>query len=108
MTTLPTPLDDSEIASRLEALPGWVRDGDEITRTFSHTYHECVHLAVYVAAKAREVGHHPDMMITWQRIEFRITTHDAGRKLTGRDFDLARDIDRIAEGAGATTTDVTP
>lgn len=108
MTTVPAPLDDSEIASRLEALPGWVRDGDEITRTFSHTYHECVHLAVYVAAKAREVGHHPDMMITWQRIEFRITTHDAGRKLTGRDFDLARDIDRIAGDAGATPADAKP
>ncbi|MEV3962961.1 4a-hydroxytetrahydrobiopterin dehydratase [Nocardia sp. NPDC050193] len=108
MNALPAPLDDSEISNHLEALPGWVRDGDEITRTFAHTYHECVHLAVYVAAKAREVGHHPDMLITWQRIEFRITTHDAGRKLTGRDFDLARDIDRIAEGAGATPADVKP
>ncbi|MEU4838603.1 4a-hydroxytetrahydrobiopterin dehydratase [Nocardia testacea] len=83
MTALPTPLDDGEIADRLEAL-GWQRNGDEITRIFAHTYHECVHLAVYVAAKAREVGHHPDMLITWQRIEFRITTHDAGRRLTNR------------------------
>lgn len=102
MTALPTPLSDSEIADRLQALPGWERDGDEITRTFAHIYHECVHLAVYVAAKAREVGHHPDMLITWQRIEFRITTHDAGRKLTELDFALARDIDRIAEASGAT------
>ncbi|NKY44291.1 4a-hydroxytetrahydrobiopterin dehydratase [Nocardia cerradoensis] len=107
MTELPTPLTDSEIAVRLEALPGWARDGDEITRTFAHTYHECVHLAVYVAAKAREVGHHPDMLITWQRIEFRITTHDVGRKLTALDFELARDIDRIAEAAGATSADET-
>jgi 4a-hydroxytetrahydrobiopterin dehydratase len=68
----------------------------EIARTFRHTYHERVHLAVYVAAKAREVGHHPDMHLTWQRIEFRITTHDAGRKLTEADFALARDIDAIA------------
>ncbi|MGV9784335.1 4a-hydroxytetrahydrobiopterin dehydratase [Nocardia farcinica] len=107
MSALPVPLADSEIAHRLEALPGWVRDGDEITRTFTHTYHECVHLAVYVAAKAREVGHHPDMLITWQRIEFRITTHDVGRKLTEMDFALAREIDRIAEAAGATPVDGT-
>jgi 4a-hydroxytetrahydrobiopterin dehydratase len=102
MTNPPVPLDDGEIAARLAALPGWERDGDEITRTFAHTYHECVHLAVYVAAKAREVSHHPDMLITWERIEFRITTHDAGRKLTGLDFDLAREIDRIAAASGAT------
>ncbi|WP_280435119.1 4a-hydroxytetrahydrobiopterin dehydratase [Nocardia carnea] len=105
MTELPALLDDNEISRRLEALSGWKRDGDEITRTFAHTYHECVHLAMYVAAKAREVSHHPDMLITWQRIEFRITTHDVGRKLTELDFNLARDIDRIAEASGATAVD---
>jgi 4a-hydroxytetrahydrobiopterin dehydratase len=98
----PEPLSETEIAGHLAGLPGWTRVGDEIARTFRHTYHECVHLAVYVAAKAREVGHHPDMHLTWQRIEFRITTHDAGHKLTEADFSLARDIDLIAAAAGAT------
>lgn len=102
MSGAPEPLSDGEIAARLAKLPGWVRDGDEIARTFRHTYHECVHLAVYVAAKAREVSHHPDMHITWQRIQFRITTHDAGRKLTELDFRLAADIDAIAAASGAT------
>jgi 4a-hydroxytetrahydrobiopterin dehydratase len=97
----PVPLTDTEISDRLAALPGWKRDGHEITRTFRHTYHECVHLAMYVAAKAREVSHHPDIRITWQRIEFRITTHDAGDALTAGDFDLAAHIDRIAAGHGA-------
>ena len=55
---------------------------------------------MYVAAKAREVGHHPDMHLTWQRIEFRITTHDAGHKITKADFTLARDIDAIAKAEG--------
>jgi 4a-hydroxytetrahydrobiopterin dehydratase len=95
-------LSDDEIAARLAEVPGWTRVGDEIARTFRHTYHECVHLAVYVAAKAREVSHHPDMHLTWQRIEFRITTHDAGPKLTEADFSLAKAIDSIAKASGAT------
>jgi 4a-hydroxytetrahydrobiopterin dehydratase len=102
---VPEPLSEAEIASRLAELPGWTRAGDEITRAFRHTYHECVHLAVYVAAKAREVGHHPDMHLTWQRIEFRITTHDAGSKLTEADFSFAGNIDSIAAAAGATPED---
>ncbi|HTU72931.1 MAG TPA: 4a-hydroxytetrahydrobiopterin dehydratase [Trebonia sp.] len=96
-----TPLQDDEISERLAGLPGWQRDGHAISRTFAHTYHECVHLAMYVAAKAREIGHHPDMTITWQRITFRTTTHDAGDQLTEADFTLAAHIDAIAAGHGA-------
>jgi 4a-hydroxytetrahydrobiopterin dehydratase len=102
MTDVPAPLGEAEITDRLAELPGWTRDGNAITRTFAHTYHECVHLAMYVAAKAREVGHHPDMIITWQRITFRTTTHDASDRLTDADFMLARHIDAIAAGHGAT------
>lgn len=57
------PLTDDEIERRLSELDGWTRTGDEISKTFGHTYHECVHLAMYVAAKAREVGDHPDIDI---------------------------------------------
>lgn len=98
---VPEPLTDDEITDRLALLEGWTRDGDEIARTFTTSYHECVHLAMYVAAKAREIGHHPDMHITWQRIRFVITTHDAGHKLTSKDFELAHHIDAIAAGHGA-------
>jgi len=101
----PRPLTDEEVAARLKGLPGWQRDGNEIWRAFTHTYHECVHLAVYVAAKAREVSHHPDMHLTWQRIEFRITTHDAGGRITAADFELAEAIDSIARSGGATPED---
>lgn len=101
----PQPLPDDEISALLARLPGWERDGDTITRTFTHTYHECVHLAMYVAAKAREIGHHPDIHITWQQIRFVITTHDAGHRLTAKDFELARHIDLIAAGHGAEPLD---
>lgn len=99
--TTPQPLSEEEITARLERLPGWERQGGAITRTFKHTYHECVHLAMYVAAKAREIQHHPDIHITWQRIRFSITTHDAGNRLTAKDFELAHHIDAIAAGHGA-------
>ncbi len=95
------PLIDGEIERRLSELGGWTRTGDEISKTFGHAYHECVHLAVYVAAEARGVGHHRDIDIRWQRIRFGITTHDAGHRITDPDFALARHIDTIAAGQGA-------
>jgi 4a-hydroxytetrahydrobiopterin dehydratase len=98
---VPEPLPDDEITRRLGAMDGWTRGGDQITKTFAHTYHECLHLAMYVGAKAREIGHHPDIDIRWQRIRFAITTHDAGNRITAADFGLAAHIDQIAAGHGA-------
>jgi 4a-hydroxytetrahydrobiopterin dehydratase len=95
------PLSDDEIRRRLAFMNGWRRNGDEITKTFILTYHECLHLAMYVGAKAREIGHHPDIDVRWQRIRFGTTTHDADHKITGLDFELAEQIDLIAEGHGA-------
>jgi 4a-hydroxytetrahydrobiopterin dehydratase len=94
-------MSDSEIRRRLAGLAGWIRNGDEVSKTFALTYHECLHLAMYVGAKAREIGHHPDIDIRWQRIRFGITTHDAGNRITELDFALAEAIDRIATGHGA-------
>lgn len=90
------PLTDDEIAERLAALPGWVRDGDEISRTFTGTWDGCIGLTVRVAAKANELNHHPDIDIRWGRIRFAITTHAADHKLTELDFQLAKSIDAYA------------
>ncbi|WP_439676773.1 4a-hydroxytetrahydrobiopterin dehydratase [Embleya sp. MST-111070] len=101
----PTPLTNDEITKSLAELPGWTHVGDAIERTFTQAYHETLHLAMYVGAKAREIRHHPDIHITWQRIKFSSTTHDLGGKLTDRDFVLARWIDPIVAGHGAKPID---
>jgi 4a-hydroxytetrahydrobiopterin dehydratase len=54
-----------------------------------------------VAAKAREVGHHPDMLIARQPIRLAITTRDVDDVLTAADSGLAADIDPIAAGSAA-------
>ncbi|MFI7285247.1 4a-hydroxytetrahydrobiopterin dehydratase [Streptomyces anulatus] len=90
------PLPDEEIVLRLAELPGWVREGDAITRTFEIRYHGGVALIVNVADVERLVGHHADIDLRWDHVRFAITTHDAGHRLTAADFELAARIDRIA------------
>ncbi|MGW4037064.1 4a-hydroxytetrahydrobiopterin dehydratase [Streptomyces sp. NPDC004778] len=90
------PLPDEEIAACLAELPGWDREGDTITRAFGVRYHGGVALIVNVADVERLVGHHADIDLRWDHVRFRITTHDAGHRLTAADFDLAARIDRIA------------
>lgn len=91
------PLSDGQIAERLRGLPGWQRQGDQIARTVATRYHGGVALIVHVADIERLIGHHADIDLRWDSVKFAITTHDAGHRITARDFDLARRIDAIVK-----------
>lgn len=92
---VPAPLSDEEITKRLDALPGWERRGDEITRTYEIRYHAAVAAIVTIADRSRRIQHHADLDLRIDHLRASITTHDAGHRLTAADFDLARRIDAI-------------
>lgn len=50
-----------------------------------------------VAAHAEAVDHHPEFTSVWNRVDFRLTSHDAGG-ITDRDRALAEAIERLAIG----------
>ena len=88
-------LADEEIAARLGELEGWARDGDAITKTFDHgDFVGSVEFVRRLTTPAEEMGHHPDLAISWSEVRVTITTHSAGG-LTANDFELARRIDEI-------------
>lgn len=59
-----------------------------------------VRLVDAVAVVADELNHHPDIRLGWGKVEFELSSHDAGG-VTIRDLDLARRIGDIAEEQGA-------
>jgi 4a-hydroxytetrahydrobiopterin dehydratase len=95
------PLTDTEIAERLAALEGWERDGDTIRRTVKvKGFRAAIGLVNAVADAAEAANHHPDISIhDYNRVTFTLTTH-ASKALTFRDFDLAAEIDRLAQTRG--------
>jgi 4a-hydroxytetrahydrobiopterin dehydratase len=91
-------LSEGEIASGLERLPEWTREGDAITRTVrSPSFREAIALVVSVADVAEAADHHPDMLIRWRRVTFTLSTHASGG-LTAKDLAMAAEIDRLAAG----------
>jgi len=50
-----------------------------------------------VALHAEKADHHPEFTSVWNRVDFRLTSHDAGG-VTERDVKLAEAINRLAEG----------
>jgi 4a-hydroxytetrahydrobiopterin dehydratase len=91
-------LSEPEIASGLEQLSEWTREGDAITRTVrSPSFREAIALVVSVADVAESADHHPDMLIRWRRVTFTLSTHASGG-LTAKDLAMAAQIDRLAAG----------
>ena len=88
-------LSEPEIAAALRELPGWTRAGPAITRTFRFAgFVEAVAFVGRLVAPSEAAKHHPDLLISYNKVRVTLTTHEA-RGLTRKDFDLARTIDRL-------------
>ena len=77
---------------------GWTTSADRkaIEKRFTLAdFSEAFALLARVAMHAEKVDHHPEFTSAWNRIDFRLTSHDAGG-VTERDVTLAEAIDRLA------------
>ena len=88
-------LDDEAIEARLAELNGWERQGDTITKTFKRgDFVGSVEFVRKLVEPAEDMGHHPDLSLSWDEVRISITTHAAGG-LTENDFELAKRIDAL-------------
>lgn len=81
-----------EIRLRMQQLPDWTTDGSSLyqTRTFEG-FVEAVAFVDSLVEPAEQLGHHPDITISYNQVSLELTTHDA-EGLTNLDFQLARKI----------------
>ncbi len=93
---LPARLSDLEVQQRIEALPpAWTTDGT--TLFFERTFGDFVEAIAFVnqlVEPAEVLGHHPDIIVNYNRVSLSLTTHDAGG-LTELDFQLAEQISAL-------------
>jgi 4a-hydroxytetrahydrobiopterin dehydratase len=90
-------LSEAEVAERLAELPGWERKGDAIEKSFKREdFVGSVRFLDSIVTPAEEMGHHPDVAVSWDTVTVTITTHSEGG-LTANDFELAGKIDALGE-----------
>ena len=81
-------------------VPGWRPSGTDRSRMERcwefRGFREAVEFVCREAEVAERENHHPDLAIRFRRVRLVLTTHEAGG-LTGRDFDLAEQLDRLGE-----------
>ena len=79
---------------------GWSTEssGKAIVRTFKFSdFSEAFGFLSRVALHAEKIDHHPEFTSVWNRVDFRLTSHDAGG-VTDRDVALAKAINALAGG----------
>ena len=86
-------LTEKEIIERLKKIPGWERQGEEITRLYTFSgFIPAMAFVNHVADLAESMDHHPDILIQYRKVRLTLSTHSAGG-LTDLDFTLAQKID---------------
>jgi 4a-hydroxytetrahydrobiopterin dehydratase len=88
-------LGTDEIAARLNQLSGWECREESIVKSFGRgDFVGSVKFVDALVAPAEEMGHHPDLKISWDTVTVTISTHSEGG-LTAADFELAARIDAL-------------
>jgi 4a-hydroxytetrahydrobiopterin dehydratase len=86
----------------MTALEGWTltEDGQAIEKAYRFSgFNAAIGFMVRVAIKAEQINHHPEWFNVYNKVEVRLTTHDAGG-LTILDRQLAEAMDRMAGSSG--------
>jgi 4a-hydroxytetrahydrobiopterin dehydratase len=93
---MPSKLSDLEIRRAMGDLPGWLRKGDAMTKTYSFArFADGIRFVQQIADVADGMDHHPDIDIRYTKVTFSLSSHDAGG-ITQRDLDLAKKIEETA------------
>lgn len=90
-------LSKNEIQLKLKEMRGWSHQGKSIQKRYTlKSFMPAMGLVNKIAEEAEKVQHHPDITINYNVVGIALSTHSEGG-VTQKDFDLAQQIDKLAE-----------
>ena len=93
----PKALTAKEIDAALTKLPDWKRDGRAIAAAYKFaSFRDALAFIVRVGFEAEELNHHPEIVNEYNKVSFKLSTHDAGGAVTELDIALATRISALA------------
>jgi 4a-hydroxytetrahydrobiopterin dehydratase len=91
-----TKLSPAEIADRLKSLPAWRLENGEIVRDYTTDgWPTTLMLVNAIGFLAEAADHHPDLAVSWGKVQVKLSTHSAGG-VTASDLELAQLIEQTA------------
>ena len=91
-----TVLSDSEVQQAVQQLPGWKKNRNSIERLFQFgSFVQAMEFANQIAEAAEAVNHHPDILISFNKVTLTLMSHDSGG-VTQRDLKMAARINELS------------
>lgn len=91
-----TVLSEAEVQQALRELAGWKRNGNAIDRLFQfENFAKAMEFVNQIAEAAEAVNHHPDILISYNKVTLSLVSHDSGG-VTNRDIKMAARINELA------------
>lgn len=74
----------------------WKEENQVLVKTFTFAnFEEAMQFMQDAVPYISELDHHPTWSNTYNRVEVKLTTHDAGNKITEKDHNLAKYLDKL-------------
>ncbi len=74
----------------------WIEKDNALERTFEFkNFSEAFAFMTRVAIESEKMNHHPWWSNVYNKVEIRLSTHDAGTIVTEKDHKLAANIDKL-------------
>ena len=89
-------LTNAEIETALRELTDWSLASGKLETAFVlASFSDALAFIVRVGIEAEELNHHPEIVNVYNRVSFKLSTHDAGDAITERDIVLATRISAL-------------
>lgn len=81
----------------MEYPAGWKAEQNSLTKTFEkENFVSAVAFLNKIVPLAEQMDHHPDMEVfSYKKVRIKLTTHDAGNKITEKDIKMAQKINSL-------------
>lgn len=74
----------------------WTEKNNQLVRSFEfNDFVSAFSFMTRVAFAAEKMGHHPEWSNVYNKVEIKLSTHDAGNTVTDKDRKLADAIDKL-------------
>ena len=90
------PLNSDQIKLALSGLKHWRLEDDKLLMDIKlKNFSEALSFLVKVGIEAEKLNHHPEIYNIYNKVTLKLTTHDAGNRVTEKDIVLARAIENL-------------